>query len=59
MLIKGAKVSKFDRCTLSILNTTTIQIDPDIQSAHDLRTWHQMNGYLYEYTPISESSNEH
>ncbi|CAG0885163.1 unnamed protein product [Cyprideis torosa] len=42
--VKGAKVSDFNGRSLSVLNRTMIQINPDIDEAHRLQAWYTSEG---------------
>ena len=39
--VKGAKVSDFNGVSLSVLNSSVVNINPDIPDAHQLRGWYE------------------
>ncbi|KAK9333945.1 hypothetical protein V1520DRAFT_323270 [Lipomyces starkeyi] len=42
--VKGAKVSEFNGRSLSLLQSSTITVNPDISEAHSLKGWFDMKG---------------
>lgn len=52
---KGVKVSDFGGRSLSLLNSGTMSIDPDIAEAHRLRGWYDAQGRQVNYTSHSSS----
>ncbi|ANB11209.1 replication factor A subunit protein RFA1 [Sugiyamaella lignohabitans] len=42
--IKGAKISDFNGRNISILNSSTVSVDPDVPEAHALKGWYSTNG---------------
>jgi replication factor A1 len=44
MLLKGAKLSDYNGRTMSVLSSTTMQMNPDIPEAHSLRGWYDQGG---------------
>lgn len=44
ILVKGAKVGEYNGKNLSALNSSTMQINPDIPEAHTLRGWFDQGG---------------
>jgi replication factor A1 len=42
--IKGAQLSDFNGCSMSIGMSSTFTVDPDIDEAHDLRAWYESEG---------------
>ena len=51
--VKGARVSDFGGCSLSVLNSSTVQINPDIPEAFRLRGWFDNDGKMAETISIS------
>jgi len=51
--IKGARVSDFGGRTLSVLNSSYFQINPDIPEAHSLRGWYDNGGSNEQVTALS------
>ena len=51
--VKGARVSDFGGCSLSVLNSSTVQINPDIPEAFRLRGWFDNDGKMAETVSIS------
>ena len=39
LAVKGARVSDFGGCSISVTNSCTLQINPDIPEAFRLRRW--------------------
>ncbi|KAJ8097814.1 hypothetical protein POJ06DRAFT_226964 [Lipomyces tetrasporus] len=42
--VKGAKVSEFNGRSLSLLQSSTLTVNPDISEAHSLKGWFDTNG---------------
>lgn len=53
---KGAKVSDFNGRNLSVLQSTTISVDPDISEAHSLKGWYDGQGKHQNFTPLQGDS---
>ncbi|GAB6028702.1 Replication protein A 70 kDa DNA-binding subunit [Chamberlinius hualienensis] len=53
--IKGAKISDFGGCSLTITHGSTMLIDPDIPECRRLKSWFQSEGHKTEYTSLSKS----
>jgi replication factor A1 len=49
---KGAKVSDFNGRNLSVLQSTTVTIDPDIGEAHSLKGWYDGQGKHQSFTAL-------
>jgi replication factor A1 len=43
-LLKGGKISDYNGRTMSVLVSSTLQINPDIPEAHALRGWYDQGG---------------
>jgi len=53
--VKRAKISDYNRKTLSCVSFTHIEKNPDIPEAHNLRGWYdQMGGQVLNVNPISD-----
>ena len=44
VLLKGGKISDYNGRTMSVLVSSTLQINPDIPEAHALRGWYDQGG---------------
>ncbi len=44
MLSKSGKISDYNGRTMSVLVSSTLQINPDIPEAHALRGWYKKGG---------------
>ena len=44
MLSKSGKISDYNGRTMSVLVSSTLQINPDIPEAHALRGWYKQGG---------------
>ena len=53
LAVKGARVSDFGGCSLSLINSSTLQINPDIPEAFGLRGWFDNDGKTAETVSIS------
>ena len=53
LAVKGARLSDFGGCSLSLINSSTLQINPDIPEAFKLRGWFDNDGKTAETTSIS------
>ncbi|XP_063873516.1 replication protein A 70 kDa DNA-binding subunit-like isoform X2 [Scylla paramamosain] len=51
--VKGAKLSDFNGCSLSVLSSSCLQINPDIQEAHMLKGWFDNGGNVAETVNLS------
>lgn len=59
--VKGVRVSDFGGCSLSVLNSSTLLINPDIPEAFRLRGWFDNDGKTADTVSISgqRTSGEH
>ena len=53
LAVKGARVSDFGGCSISLINSSTLQINPDIPEAFRLRGWFDNDGKTAETVSIS------
>ena len=53
LAVKGARLSDFGGCSMSVLNSSTVQINPDIPEAFRLRGWFDNDGKTAETVSIS------
>ena len=53
LAVKGARLSDFGGCSMSVLNSSTVQINPDIPEAFRLRGWFDNDGKTAETKSIS------
>ena len=53
LAVKGARLSDFGGCSLSLINSSTLQINPDIPEAFKLRGWFDNDGKSAETKSIS------
>lgn len=53
LAVKGARVSDFGGCSLSLINSSTLQINPDIPEAFRLRGWFDNDGKTADTVSIS------
>ena len=53
MAIKGARLSDFGGCSMSVLNSSTVQINPDTPEAFKLRGWFDNDGKMANTVSIS------
>ena len=53
LAVKGARLSDFGGCSLSLINSSTLQINPDIPEAFRLRGWFDNDGKTAETVSIS------
>ncbi|CAL4100055.1 unnamed protein product [Meganyctiphanes norvegica] len=53
MAFKGVRVGDFNGKNLSMLNSSSLQINPDIKEAHHLKGWFDNGGNQVEMTSIS------
>ncbi|XP_071850158.1 replication protein A 70 kDa DNA-binding subunit-like [Apostichopus japonicus] len=53
--VKGARLSSFGGRSLSVLQSSIFQINPDIPRAHALKGWYDSEGCRQELQSISES----
>lgn len=51
--VKGARLSDFGGCSMSVLNSSTLQINPDIPEAFRLRGWFDNDGRTADIVSIS------
>lgn len=51
--VKGARLSDFGGCSMSVLNSSTLQVNPDIPEAFRLRGWFDNDGKTAQTTSIS------
>jgi len=52
--VKGCKVSDFNGVSLSALNSSTIQINPDLPQCHELKGWYEQDGYKAAFQSKSQ-----
>jgi replication factor A1 len=55
LLVKGAKVSDYNGRSLGVLNSSTVQVNPDIPEAHTLRGWYDQGGNQADIQDISSN----
>lgn len=53
--VKGARLSSFGGRSLSVLQSSIFQINPDIPRAHSLKGWYDSEGHQQEAQSISEN----
>ena len=53
LAVKGARLSDFGGCSLSLINSSTLQINPDIPEAFRLRGWFDNDGKTADTVSIS------
>ena len=53
LAVKGAKVGDYGGRTLSVLAQSTIQINPDIKEAHELKGWFDNGGNAMDMVSLS------
>ncbi|GAA5888099.1 hypothetical protein JCM6882_000280 [Rhodosporidiobolus microsporus] len=53
--IKGVKVGDFGGRSLSVSGSSTVQFDPDIAEAHELRGWYDTQGKSTSFASFSSS----
>ncbi|XP_042880445.1 replication protein A 70 kDa DNA-binding subunit-like isoform X2 [Penaeus japonicus] len=53
LAVKGAKLSDFNGRSLSLLSSSTLQINPDIREAHKLKGWFDNGGNTAETINLS------
>ena len=53
LAVKGARLSDFGGCSLSLVNSSTLQINPDIPEAFRLRGWFDNDGKTADTVSIS------
>ena len=53
LAVKGARLSDFGGCSLSLINSSTLQISPDIPEAFRLCGWFDNDGKTAETVSIS------
>ena len=56
LAVKGARVSDFGGCSLSLINSSTLQINPDIPETFRLRQWFDNDKRTGEITSICGQS---
>ncbi|KAK9388242.1 hypothetical protein V1515DRAFT_553430 [Lipomyces mesembrius] len=54
--VKGAKVSEFNGRSLSLLQSSTITVNPDISEAHSLKGWFDMKGRNATFSSLQSST---
>lgn len=55
--LKGAKINDFNGRNISVLNSTTLTIDPDIAEAHSLKGWYDGQGKHETFTALQGENN--
>lgn len=53
--VKGAKVSDFNSVSLSTLSSSVVQINPDLNQAHDLKGWFDSEGANLQTNSLTQS----
>lgn len=56
--VKGAKLSEFNGRSLSVLGSSCVQINPDIQEAHMLKGWFENGGNVADTVNLSGKSGQ-
>ncbi|XP_071532708.1 replication protein A 70 kDa DNA-binding subunit isoform X2 [Panulirus ornatus] len=53
LAVKGARLSDFNGCSLSLLSSSCLQINPDIREAHKLKGWFDNGGNVADTVNLS------
>jgi len=55
--VKGCKVSDYAGVSVGALNSSVIQINPDIPKCHELKGWYEQDGCKATFKAMSEAGN--